>query len=253
MEDVSNKTIVVLLAIALIVTVVGTIISVSKLGDLGGKYKTIGVLSGALTDTGTTNLSVAGTISIKISDANLDFGSGYYNTTCTSGFSTLVTNGTSVAAGVKQGQNISYVCWVNSSGLPFNNTAYDAHHIENNGTTLFNLTFDVSTGCGGPCTSAETFLCEATDGCSSLSAQVKTKFSIQENGFNTCTGGANMSSVTVLSHDGANDNPVYDLCTTVEFADSNDELLVDFNLTLPSDAPSGPKTLTVTYTATEKT
>lgn len=241
MKDVSNKTIVSLLVVALIITIAGTIVSVDKLSWVGDKYSQ---LTGAVAGTGTTELTLSGTLSIKIQDGNLSFGSGYYNASCPGGnaYATFTTNGTSVAAGVKQGTNITYVCWLNTSGVQPLNTPYDAHHIENNGTTAINLTLTASGA------SAEEFLCEGI--CGSNVAAVYTKFSQQEG--ITCSGGANQSWVNVLSS-GANTSATYDLCTTMEFGDANDEILVDFNITLPSDAPSGLKILTVTYTATEKT
>ncbi|MBI4981004.1 hypothetical protein HZC30_05620 [Candidatus Woesearchaeota archaeon] len=240
MEDVSNKTIVALLAIALVVTVVGTIVSVSKLGDMGGKYA---VLSGAaVTDTGTTTLNLAGSVSIQMVDNAINFGNGYYNASCTGGYSDLNTTVTSISTGTpgtKSGTMTSY-CWINTTAFG----TYDAHHILNNGTTTFSLNISTTT------TDAEAFLCGGSGSCPSSAARVKTQFYSTEGGLATCSSGVNNSLVDFLTYDGAGDFPVYQLCGVYNFGDDRDESVVDYKLIVPFDAPSGAKTLTTTYTAT---
>ena len=78
MADYSNRTIVALLAVALVITVVGTLVSVSKLNELGGTYT---YLTGAATSTSTgqTNITITSTTSLTLANTNINFGSGRLN------------------------------------------------------------------------------------------------------------------------------------------------------------------------------
>ncbi|MBS3127391.1 hypothetical protein J4228_04465 [Candidatus Woesearchaeota archaeon] len=75
MRDVSNKTIVGLLFIALVVTIVGTFISISNLT----KMPVYGTLTAAATSTATgqANITIQASTSITNRVQNIDFGSGF--------------------------------------------------------------------------------------------------------------------------------------------------------------------------------
>ncbi len=78
MADYSNRVIVALLAVALVVTVV----SVSKLNGLGGTYS---YLTGAAVDssqTGQTNITITATTSMTLGVQSINFGSGRVNASC---------------------------------------------------------------------------------------------------------------------------------------------------------------------------
>ena len=83
MSEISNKTIVGLLVLALVITVGSTAISVSKLQQLGGIYNFI---TGAPSFSfGETNITVQSVTSLSLVGANgtvLSFGSGYVNGSC---------------------------------------------------------------------------------------------------------------------------------------------------------------------------
>ena len=71
MNDVTNKTLVYLLMIAIVVSLVGTLVSLSKLGELG--------ITGMATNTssGEVNLSITGACSVSMTGGNnISFGSG---------------------------------------------------------------------------------------------------------------------------------------------------------------------------------
>jgi len=130
MGDVSNKSIVFLLAIALVITVAGTFVSVNQITDLQ-------FLTGAAVDTavGTTNLTIAATTSIIIANGAgaIDFGSGFVNNTCSvCKMDTL--NGTITG------------CCVN-----FNNVSAGGFLLENAG----NVNISVGVICTGSCSGDE--------------------------------------------------------------------------------------------------
>ena len=75
-KEVSNRTIALLLVLALAISVFGTFLSLQRISRLG--------VTG-FASTGITNLTIASTKSINVQVANIDFGSGYATdgTTCT--------------------------------------------------------------------------------------------------------------------------------------------------------------------------
>ena len=77
MSDVSNKAIVGLLVIVLVITVCGTFISVSKLSKLGSN--TFDIVGAASTGSGTTTLSIDYIVSIEMNGSTANFGHGYIN------------------------------------------------------------------------------------------------------------------------------------------------------------------------------
>ncbi len=80
----SNRTIVALLAVALVITVIGTVVSVSKLNELGGTYNQLTYLTGAAVDssTGQTNITISSTTAMALYNGTMNFGSGRVNSSC---------------------------------------------------------------------------------------------------------------------------------------------------------------------------
>ena len=72
MNSVSNKTLVYLLMIAIVVSLIGTFVSLSKLGSLG----VTGFAAHASNGTGDVNLTVTTSCTITMSGSNINFGSG---------------------------------------------------------------------------------------------------------------------------------------------------------------------------------
>ncbi len=242
MSDVGSRTIVSLFAIALLIAVAGTTISVTKLAELSetGSFLSFGdILSGAAT--GTTNLSIEGTATINVAINGLDFGGGYYDTTCDTSIATINTTITDVTDG-ELTTSINYTCWINSSTL---NASY-GHLIINNGTSTVNLNVSTNT------TDAEMFYCGTAQGCAgSTDALVEVAMLVGELSLAaSCSGTANSSLVPILGND-SNGSTNYQICSIFEAEDSRDELGIDFKLTIPSDATNGDKTLMITYTATQ--
>jgi len=226
MRDVSNKTLMVLMVVALAVTVVGTMVGISKLGALGSRYA---LLSGAAVQ-GTGDINVQGTADINIVDAAINFSTGYVNPSCALGEANVDTSG---------GANH---CWINITDpnggeLP----AFDDYHqIQNNGTVRANVTVTLDEA------NAEAFLCEASGGCTSDVAAIRVKAVDAESG--SCNGNLQDTYTQLASY---NSKQEVVLCGDLLTENTNDEIKVYYNLTLPPDMPPGKKTVHVTYSASQ--
>jgi len=221
---ISNKTIVALVAIALVIMAVGTMVSISRLSSMGNQYT---LLTGAVTDTGSTSLTVQGGVSVSVPDSAIVFPTGYYNASSTTNFSVLYATGTGGAT----------ADWINTSGqlAVFN----DFHTIVNNGTTIINITADTNQ------TDARSFLC-GTGNClitSGVNASVLVVSTDSEVG--SCASGTAMGAV-LLSPTA---ETVTTLCNYLNYDDGSDSLTVYYGLHVPKDVDQGVKSMTITYTA----
>jgi len=225
MKEVSNKVLVGLLVVAIVVSLVGTLVSLDKLGKVSMPLQTI---TGAVTDTGTATITIAGVAAIKVVDNAIDFGSGYVNASCTAAFLS------------SDGETLDTTnCWLNSTGdVP---AAVDDHHtVENNGTVPINISAALSDA------NASDFLC-GTGGCpSTTTAQIEIKTEDGGSGDSGACDSGLVSTYTVLADD--NSRTSVSLCDRLGQQDSADLLEVNMNLTIPHDVDYGAKTTTVTYT-----
>ena len=97
MKEISNKTLTILLVIAIAVSLGGAFTSLSRLAAISA----LPITGFATSGTGKVNLSITETTSVAIS-GNIDFGSGYINSTSNfvrlegnaSSYSTMYGNGT---------------------------------------------------------------------------------------------------------------------------------------------------------------
>src|SRR3989344_117005 len=121
MADFSNKTILAVLTVVLVVSVVGTIVQLGKLDELDGEYN---FLTGAVTGSGYSNVTIAGTVSLTVNDGISDFGSGYYNASCTTGYARLWTDSAATT---------SSLCWINTTGQI---GSFQGHILINDGTAV---------------------------------------------------------------------------------------------------------------------
>ncbi len=247
MADVSNKTIVTLLVIALIITISGTVISVTKLSGLGGKYQVL--TGGATTGTGTSSVTVQGSASIVINDGTVTFPTGYYNGSCTGNYARINSN----SSNASHGENF---CWLNTTGIePWSNRSgagvstgmtADFHQIENNGTTAINVTLDTDA------TNASTYFC-GTGACpTTRGASSFVTFTTYNHESGSCGSGLMAENRTVLDITGENATLNATLCQFLNYENANDALNVSFLYAVPKDADQGAKTLTLTYTAAAK-
>jgi hypothetical protein len=237
MKSISNRLLVGLLIVAIAISLVGTIVSLTKVGKI---YLPGQLLTGAASQSGTgvANLTVQGTVGLSVVYGVTEFGAGYVNASCTSA------NLTATHGGVYT--NGSNTCWLNITGQLNNisqsgwgqlGTSRGYHTVTNNGTTLVNVTLEV----GVP--TAESFLCGAANGCNSSISAVGVRAVTNETG--ACTGTLNPNWQSLLTAAAATN---LTLCTILDFADSSDAIDIEYNVTIPTDTPQGVKSLTVTYT-----
>ena len=233
MAEISNKTIMGLLAVALFVTVAGTTVSVVQLSKIGGSYS---VLTGAqTTETGTVSLTVEGDVSIDVQNNTLNFISGYYNNSCTSTVSILdEVNG--------------YTCFLNASGDEVVENESSAHTVINNGTLLMNLSVSLSN------VDNSTILCGTNnDSSCNVNSGTDTEINVSVDGGDAAAGTVCPGTAQTTATPIANGTTTFDvdLCTAMSQSTASNELLVYYSLSLPYDVVGGSdsKTFTVTYTA----
>jgi len=224
MGDVTNKTIVALLAVALVVTVVGTAVSVSKLSSLGATYT---LLTGSATsDTGTTELNLGANVGLSVVDTAIDWGPGQYNGICTEGYATI------------NSDNSAATCWLNADGTGTASAVNDPHTISNEGNSPSKVMVAFADS------NAEVFLCN--DDCpSSAVALVTVKSADSESG--SCTGNTASAYTTLASATGT--AATVTLCSNLNTDADADSIEVNYELRVPGDAIAGAKSVTVTYTA----
>lgn len=262
MGEISNKTIVVLLAVTLVVTVAGTMYSVSKLGTLNINYNKI---TGADTSTGTADINITSSISFTVSDSTIDFGSMVWNTSCNSSdaaykAANLSTNGTAAAPNSH--------CLVNSTEDPADEnltskvSVDDGHVIENDGTTGINITVQLTNVTSDALSdvniSANGFVCGDKDGCPESGALfpsiwVSALDSVANDGACVDTTGASfdwsdMSGALLVQNEGPTSEIL--LCANLAPADGGDEIDIEYQLQIPYDVYGGDRQATLTYTAT---
>lgn len=224
-----NRTILALVAIALVITVIGTVVSVSKLDGLGGQYTR---LTGAVVDTGTTSVTIAGTAAFAVDVPSVSFGSGY------------VTEGSASATLDSSVADCStWTGWTNTTACPAMSAR--AMLLNNTGTVPLSVAVDTDK------VSAEAWLCEAGS-CTSVSSQLRLK--VQNNEAASCTAnGALLSDgnyVTILTNAAESGQT---LCTEWDYNSGSDSLTVFYEATVPNDAATGAHTVTVTFTAVDST
>ena len=184
------------------------------------------------TDSGVANFTQGGSAGITLVDANVSFGSGFFNSTCTQDYSVLDSETPSVNP--SRAPN----CWVNLSGYPL---TPDYHRLRNTGTSpAKNLT-----ALGDK--SANDFYCGVGETCGGDvdTSRVEIKATNAEAG--SCTNSL-QSVYAPLSQNQTNASVT--LCRNLLFKDTKDELNTFYNLTVPSGTTAGLKTLTVTYEVT---
>ncbi len=229
MKKDSNKFLLALLAVVIIVSLLGILTSLDKLGKFPAQSLTGAGTSG----TGTTEVNVQGTASLSITDTNITFPAGYYNASCTTDYARVNSNGTD-----------EIFCWLNSSGIEPDwtaaDTAPDYHTLVNNGTTTINLSLDTDQ------TSARAYLCGAGNCPSTSGANAEVTVTAYNSETSTCASGLLTANTSIL--DSTSETP-NDLCTSMNYQDTKDELNVSYMYIIPSDVDQGSKEMTVTYTA----
>lgn len=243
MNDISNKAIVALLAVALAVTAFGTTLSIVKLNQFDQLKDVYQVVTGAATTTGTgtSTITIAQATSLTNQVSSIAFGSGYTNSSC--GTSGCVMDSDGKQNQTTAGTNFCCVAFTGvSSGFLLENTG--------------NVNLSVNYSCSGSCLasqfiggtspffgirvlnnsnadqSGEAGAADSTDSCSGAGA-----------------GGLNRTQpqYSPIAVDGfwlCGNYTAFDL----DYEDSGDALVVDLNVTIPTDAPTGGGLQTATFT-----
>jgi len=221
MSEISNKTLVGLLVVAIVISLAGTFISLSKLGQLG----ITGLQSQNVTQqTGTTSVTLYGTYALTIWNSSVQWGSGQINGSYTAGYDycNLTTNGVTTGTGNDfSGSGLgaggkTAPCDGFATATPWSMV------LENTGTGTFaNVTLTADDG-------------ESSGGASFQSvfgSNAKFQFRTAEEG-DSCTGS------TALAY-GAVPTTATDVCTTFVPALANDAFIVQLRMDIPEDATTG--------------
>jgi hypothetical protein len=241
----STKLLAGLLVLAVVVSVAGIALNLALI-------KTVSVPGVQVTgfstsnQTGTVNFTQAGSAGILLTDDSVAFGGGYFNSTCTEDVSVL----DSYDPEGTDGHYADPGCWINTTGTdgayygtymrsPANASGLDYHVIQNNGTTIVNVTVQ-------PDKNAVDFVCGIGGTCTPDNAQVDVKAENKE--AVSCQDGSLQAAAYEKLSDETLNNSV-GLCNRLEFDDAKDEIKVFYKVTIPSDIGAGMKTMTVTYMA----
>lgn len=253
MKDVSNKTILSLLVVALVVTVIGTTLSVTQLAKLGS-YSSI---SGAQTsEAANVTLTIEGTVSLDVSNNELAFGTGYFNSSCNSvggGFQThfaLASNDTwNGSAGSQESS-----CFLNATGIEptgLNTT----HNVSNNGTVNVNVSVAVDSNIDNAsflCGSNNESSCSSTAGAQNI-VNITSYADPYVGTVDLCSGGTLLNAWTTLLNE--SESIDLDVCTLLTPTTANGKnVQVAYLIAVESDAiaDGSQRDLLVTYTAEAK-
>lgn len=239
MVAISNKTIALLLVVALAITISGTLVSISKLINIPG----YNLLTGAAvnTTTGTSTITVVSRTQITNQVSTIAFGSGYVNTTCSACY---IDTDVGILAG-----NVSCCARFNNITAGF--------LIENTGNENVTLNFS----CTGSCTAASfingtspVFQFRMSNSSDLSGKQNRTGDSINDTRGSCQTPadlGWNFSSYTDMS---ANASLCGRLASASEYyftANATaDAVIMDLKVGIPDDArPNAQQTATFTFSA----
>jgi hypothetical protein len=216
--EISNNRLAVILLIAVIISIGGTIVSLNKLNTLGKIKTTTGLVT--VNSTGTTLLNISSVTSIRFSINTVDFGAGAVNTTLGFNNCTLSINGSSTIS--KTG----------CAGFNDDNpSATDTFIIINDGNNFLNVTLNASAN--------------ATDFIGGNASVVAFQYALGENESGSCSGYS-------VSFPGWTDVSTADpkICDNLSYQPTSNSIRVGIRIVVPANAPQGPKTATFTATGT---
>lgn len=230
MGEVSNKSLAALLVVAIVVSLGGTFISLSRLSGIGR----IPLITGfAGTDTGIVNITITEDLTIDTPENLIEFGSGLVDINTPDGYAEVYSNGTKDAD------------WINASTfLPdptYSGTNEDYIIIENLGNVNVNLTVLTSKN-------STEYLCDVGKKCEGL-REAKYEYWSEDNTSGSCESGyleGNSSSRTTFNGDGSTKQNV---CGSLKSAPDTDTVKLYVYLKVPQNA-QGTKNDTLTFTST---
>ena len=210
--EISNRTLALFLAFAVIISIGGTFLSLNKLNSLGKQSTNY-----ATTSTGTALLNITTQASIRFVVNILDFGAGYVNTS--GGY-------TNCTMYVNDSVNINKVGCINFNSV----TPYGSFFLENDGSLYVNLTLNCSAN--------------STNFIGGNYSVAKFQYAVSNNESGSCSG--------VLSNYGWTDADKIDvnICGNLSYISSQNSLRLGVKVVIPYDAYNGSRTATFTATGT---
>ena len=204
--ELSNKTMIYMISIAIIIILFGTTISLTRLQQI---YSITGLASST---SGAVNVTVAATASINLTYNSINWGSGQVASGSSS--ATLDTNNNSayVQGGTWSTSGINGFTLENDGNVPVNVTINNTH----NATTLINGT----------------------------NPQFRFEARIPTGNSTACESGL-LTGQTEFAQTSIKRR----ICNTLNYTQNRDKLIIDINITIPEDSPTGSKNSTVTFDA----
>jgi len=240
MEDVSNKTVVMLLVATVIISVGGMLYTMNSVNKalVGGGLSGLPIVTGfALVPNGTAQLTVATTSSIRFTSGTVDFGTGNVNTT--GGYTNC-----SLLTVLVEGQYMR--------GCESFTTVGQGFTIENDGNTNLTVTlvsnYSASSfiGSSGAAFAWNVSLNESNS-CYNVTGSVDT--AIYPNTTADC-GSGDISATKCGAIFESVSTTAKVICPRLRYDDTSDALNIDVNITVPFDAPTGAKAAKLTVTGT---
>lgn len=221
MDDISNRTLAILLIAAMVVSLGGTILSLNRLARFRAPSQQI---AGYATGTGTANLSIITETTITVVENLIDFGEGVVNTTADCTNATLYSSHNDT-----NWTGANDICWVNSSSLTIKPAESDDIVIRNDGNINVTLTMSSSEN------DAATFIGGGV-------ATPLYQYRAHSNETNACDNANNATW-----HD-INSSATMAVCNKLKYDNDEDEVRVSIKVRIPSDA-TGYKEDTLTFTS----
>lgn len=211
-EEISNRGLAVLLILAIVISIGGTLISLNVIGT--------GITGYAISQSGTAMLNIEGLVQITLTDGSINFG------TCDLSSSLVLTYDSNST----QNQSLEDP----TSQCTFPDGVPDVFTLENSGNENVNLTINSDTSAAdfinAPGSSLKTFAFAGME-----------RITTGENG---CVEGLRTSFTNFTEA-----STEYLLCNNFTTAADSDEIDIAFRVTLPPDAASGQRTAIITITA----
>ncbi len=215
MTDISNKGLALILLVAMVISVGGTIFTLSKLDSYGGS---IGYVT--VNETGKTNFSITSSLSIRFTDLTvMQFGAGYVNDTIPSGNCVINSTMDAAAIGAAASGCIGFNTTISSRNLT----------IENDGNILANVSFNFTKN-------ATNFIGGTTP---------SFQFLIKNNETGSCGTIMNGSTWTEVNINGANGSSGVRVCNMFNTSDTNDTFYAALAVTIPKTASTGGHTVDI--------
>jgi hypothetical protein len=224
MDDISNKTLAILLVFAMAISLGGTVISLNRLRISGTQAPGI---TGFGTGTGTANLSITSDTTITVIQNLVDFGTGIINMTAGCTNATLASSSVNATNWTAEYD----ACWVSNATTPamvlFPSSAIV---VRNDGNINVTLTMDSTAN------TAATFIAGATGGGPLY------QYKSASNETDACDNPQNASWYNL------NASTSMAICDKLKAENSQDEARISFKVRIPSDA-TGYKSDTLTFTS----